>query len=51
MAGYSFIHLRLLEAEAVYMIREVAAEFERPVMLYRIGKDSAVLLWSARKAF
>jgi sulfate adenylyltransferase subunit 2 len=44
-------HLRALEAEAVYIIRETAAEFERPVMLYSIGKDSSVLLRLAQKAF
>lgn len=44
-------HLDMLEAEAVYIIREVAAEFENPVMLYSIGKDSSVLLHLARKAF
>jgi len=40
-----------LESEAMYIIREVAAEFERPVMMYSIGKDSSVLLHLARKAF
>ncbi len=44
-------HLRQLEAEAVYILREVAASFERPVLLYSIGKDSSVLLHLARKAF
>jgi sulfate adenylyltransferase subunit 2 len=44
-------HLRALEAEAIHIIREVAAEFERPVMLYSIGKDSSVLLRLAQKAF
>ncbi|MBM5811031.1 MAG: sulfate adenylyltransferase subunit CysD [Gammaproteobacteria bacterium] len=43
--------LRRLEAEAIYIIREVAAEFDNPVMLYSIGKDSSVLLHLARKAF
>jgi sulfate adenylyltransferase subunit 2 len=43
--------LRRLEAEAIYIFREVAAEFERPVLLYSIGKDSSVLLHLARKAF
>ena len=37
-------HLRALEAESIHIIREVVAEFERPVMLYSIGKDSSVLL-------
>lgn len=44
-------HLRRLEAEAVHIIREVAAERDRPLLLYSIGKDSAVLLHVARKAF
>jgi sulfate adenylyltransferase subunit 2 len=44
-------HLRELEAESIHIIREVMAEFERPVMLYSIGKDSSVLLRLAQKAF
>ncbi|WP_438941146.1 sulfate adenylyltransferase subunit CysD [Methyloterricola oryzae] len=44
-------HLKQLEAESIHIIREVAAEFERPVMLYSIGKDSAVMLHLAMKAF
>ncbi|MFC7396320.1 sulfate adenylyltransferase subunit CysD [Chelatococcus sp. GCM10030263] len=44
-------HLKRLEAEAIHIMREVAAEFRRPVMLYSIGKDSAVMLHLARKAF
>ena len=44
-------HLRQLEAESIHIIREVAAEFERPVMLYSIGKDSSVLVRLAIKAF
>jgi sulfate adenylyltransferase subunit 2 len=44
-------HLRQLEAESIHIFREVAAEFEKPVMLYSIGKDSSVLLHLARKAF
>ena len=51
MAGYQITHLKQLESESIRIIREVAAEFERPVMLYSIGKDSAVLLHLARKAF
>ncbi|MCG9709926.1 sulfate adenylyltransferase subunit CysD [Pseudoalteromonas sp. Isolate3] len=47
----TFTHLKALEAEAIHIIREVAAEFENPVMLYSIGKDSSVLLHLARKAF
>ncbi len=44
-------HLERLTAEAIHIMREVVAEFERPVMLYSIGKDSAVMLHLARKAF
>jgi sulfate adenylyltransferase subunit 2 len=44
-------HLRALEAESIFIMREVVAEFERPVMLYSIGKDSSVLLRLAQKAF
>jgi sulfate adenylyltransferase subunit 2 len=43
--------LRRLEAEAIYIMREAAAEFAKPVMLYSIGKDSSVMLHVARKAF
>jgi sulfate adenylyltransferase subunit 2 len=44
-------HLRALEAESIYIIREAVAEFARPVMLYSIGKDSSVMLRLAQKAF
>ena len=44
-------HLDALEAEAIYIMREVAAECERPVMLYSVGKDSSVMLHLALKAF
>ena len=44
-------HLRALEAESIHIIREVAAEFDNPVMLYSIGKDSSVMLRLAEKAF
>jgi len=44
-------HLQTLEAESIEILREVAASFERPVMMYSIGKDSSVLLHLARKAF
>ena len=44
-------HLDKLEAESIYIIREVAAECEKPVMLYSIGKDSSVMLHLALKAF
>jgi sulfate adenylyltransferase subunit 2 len=51
MADYKLTHLKQLEAESIHIIREVAAEFEKPVMLYSIGKDSAVMLHLALKAF
>ena len=47
----SLTHLQRLEAEAIHIMREVAAEAARPVMLYSVGKDSAVMLHLARKAF
>ena len=50
-AGYSLTHLNQLEAESLYVIREVAAEFHNPVMLYSIGKDSSVMVRLAQKAF
>ena len=51
MSGYLLTHLKQLEAESIHIIREVAAEFERPVMLYSIGKDSSVMVRLAMKAF
>jgi sulfate adenylyltransferase subunit 2 len=51
MQDYTLTHLKQLEAESIHIIREVAAEFDRPVMLYSIGKDSAVMLHLAMKAF
>ena len=51
MDKYNLSHLAELEAESIYIIREVAAEFENPVMLYSIGKDSSVMLRLAEKAF
>src|SRR5208283_4424167 len=44
-------HLRALEAESIHIIREVTAEFQRPIMLYSIGKDSSVMVRLAQKAF
>lgn len=51
MDNYRLTHLKQLEAESIYIIREVAAEFRNPVMLYSIGKDSSVMLHLAHKAF
>jgi sulfate adenylyltransferase subunit 2 len=51
MTEKQLTHLKQLEAESIHIIREVAAEFENPVMLYSIGKDSAVMLHLAMKAF
>ncbi|MEA1015501.1 sulfate adenylyltransferase subunit CysD [Sphingosinicella sp. LY1275] len=51
MAARSLTHIEQLEAESIHILREVVAEAERPVMLYSIGKDSAVMLHLARKAF
>ncbi len=51
MTAHHLTHLRQLEAESIHIIREVVAEFERPVMLYSIGKDSAVMVRLAQKAF
>lgn len=51
MSAYSLTHLKLLEAESIHIIREVAAEFTNPVMLYSIGKDSSVMTHLALKAF
>jgi sulfate adenylyltransferase subunit 2 len=48
---YNLTHLKQLEAESIHIIREVAAEFDNPVMLYSVGKDSAVMLHLTRKAF
>ena len=50
-APKALTHLRALEAESIHIIREVAAEFTKPVMLYSIGKDSSVMLRLAQKAF
>ncbi len=50
-AGRGLTHLERLEAESIHILREVVAETEKPVMLYSVGKDSAVMLHLARKAF
>ena len=51
MSGYSLTHLKELEAESIYVLREVAAQFERPVLMFSGGKDSIVMAHLARKAF
>lgn len=51
MSDYKLSHLKQLEAESIHIIREVVAEFENPVMLYSIGKDSSVMVRLAEKAF
>jgi sulfate adenylyltransferase subunit 2 len=51
MEKYRCSHLKALEAESIHIMREVAAEFERPVMLYSVGKDSSVMVRLAQKAF
>ncbi|NRA02455.1 MAG: sulfate adenylyltransferase subunit CysD [Myxococcales bacterium] len=51
MTSYNLTHLKQLEAESIHIIREVAAEFHKPVMLYSIGKDSSVMVRLAQKAF
>ena len=51
MPERTLTHLRALEAESIHIIREVAAEFQKPVMLYSIGKDSSVMVRLAQKAF
>jgi hypothetical protein len=51
MGEYNLSHLRALEAESIHIIREVAAEFQKPVMLYSVGKDSSVMVRLAQKAF
>src|ERR1051326_8294940 len=51
LPAHRLSHLERLEAESIYIMREVAAEFRNPVMLYSIGKDSSVMLHLAMKAF
>src|SRR5437762_819876 len=50
-SSYHLTHLKQLEAESIHVIREVASEFQNPVMLYSIGKDSSVMVRLAQKAF
>ena len=51
MSKYNLTHLKQLEAESIHIMREVAAEFDKPVMLYSVGKNYAVMLHLALKAF
>ena len=51
MEKYYIPHLKELESESIYVLREVAAQFESPVLLFSGGKDSIVIGWMARKAF
>ena len=51
MSSYNLTHLKQLEAESIHIIREVVAEFQNPVMLYSVGKDSSVMVQLALKAF
>ncbi|TXH76641.1 MAG: sulfate adenylyltransferase small subunit, partial [Lysobacteraceae bacterium] len=51
MYDQALSHLDRLEAESIHILREVAAEFANPVMLYSVGKDSSVMLRLAQKAF
>ena len=51
VSGYNLTHLKQLEAESIHIMREVASEFYNPVMLYSVGKDSAVMVRLAQKAF
>jgi sulfate adenylyltransferase subunit 2 len=51
MESYRLNNLGLLETESIHILREVAASFERPVMLYSVGKDSSVMVRLAQKAF
>ncbi len=51
MERYQLSHLDVLEAESIYILREAVAGFERPVLLYSVGKDSSVLVRLCQKAF
>ena len=51
MSSYNLTHLKELESEAIFILREVASQFEKPVMLFSGGKDSIIMFYLARKAF
>ena len=51
MQSYNLTHLEELESEAIFILREVASQFEKPVMLFSGGKDSIIMFYLARKAF
>ncbi len=51
MPNYNLSHLDQLEAEAIFILRETAAQFENPALLFSGGKDSIVMAWLAKKAF
>ena len=51
MKSYNMSHLKKLESESIHIMREVVAEFKNPAMLYSVGKDSAVMVRLAQKAF
>ena len=51
MNSYNLTHLKELESEAIFILREVAAQFEKPIMLFSGGKDSIIMFHLARKAF
>ncbi|MFU8899120.1 MAG: phosphoadenosine phosphosulfate reductase family protein, partial [Roseinatronobacter sp.] len=51
MSSHTLTHLQRLEAEAIHIMREVVTQADAPVMLYSVGKDSAVMLHLAKKAF
>ena len=51
MTSYNLTHLKELESEAIFILREVASQFEKPVMLFSGGKDSIIMFHLARKAF
>ena len=51
MSSYNLTHLKELESEAIFILREVAAQFEKPVMLFSGGKDSIIMFYLSRKSF